>query len=117
MTRIIASSLVQRFGFEGDVGFAGGFFLGVFFHPGFPAFAGGGVAAGEGESGDVGVGDGDFFVGVFREEADDGIFQRGGGAAVEEIAFDFRSVFAGDGYVAAVVEGFFEGGADFFFGG
>jgi hypothetical protein len=33
------------------------FFLGVFFHPGFPAFAGGGIASGEGEGGDVGVSD------------------------------------------------------------
>ena len=54
---------------------------------------------------------------VFRKEADYRIFQRGGGAAVEEVAFDLGSVFAGDGYVAAVVEGFFEGDADFFFGG
>ena len=60
MTR--RSRLVQGFGFEGYVGFAGGFFLGVFFHPGFPAFAGGGVASGEGQGGDFGVGDRDFFV-------------------------------------------------------
>src|SRR5208282_3008009 len=71
-------------------------FLGVFFHPGFPAFAGSGVASGKGEGGDVGVGDGDFFVGSFWEEADDGIFQRGGGAAVEEVAFDFAAVLASD---------------------
>ena len=40
--------LVQGFGLEGDVGFTGGFFLRVFLHPGFPAFAGGCVASGEG---------------------------------------------------------------------
>ncbi len=53
----------------------------------------------------------------FRVEADYGIFQRCSGAAVEEVAFDLGSVFAGDGDVAAVVEGFFEGLAEFFFGG
>ena len=102
---------------EAQVFFAGGFFLGVFFHPGFPGFAGGSVASGEGQGGDVGVGDGNFFVGILRVQADLGIFQRGGGAAVEEVAFDLGSVFAGDGDVAAVVEGFFEGLAEFFFGG
>ena len=113
----MTGNLIQRFGFEGDVGLAGGFLDGVLFHPGFPAFAGGGVATGESESGDVGVGDGEFFVRVLGKKANDGIFQRGSGAAVEEIAFDFRSVFAGDGDVAAVVEGFFESDADFFVGG
>ena len=51
----MTGNLVERFGFEGDVGLAGGFFGSVFFHPGFPVFAGGGVASGEGEGGDVGV--------------------------------------------------------------
>ncbi len=97
--------------------FSGGFFLGVFFHPGFPAFAGGSVAAGEGEGGDVGVRDGGFFVGVFRVEADHRVLQRFRGAAVEEVALDFGSVFAGDGDVSAVVEGFFEGLAKVFFVG
>ncbi len=107
-------ALVQGLGLEGDVGFAGGFLCGVFFHPGFPALARGGVASGEGEGGDVGVGDGDFFVGSLWEEANYGIFQRGRGAAVEEVAFDFAAVFASDGDVATVVEGLFEGDADFF---
>jgi hypothetical protein len=43
--------------------------------------------------------------------------QRGGGAAVEDVAFDFGAIFAGEGDVAAVVEGFFQGDADFFVGG
>jgi hypothetical protein len=81
--------LIQGFGLQGDIGFAGSFFLGVFFHPGFPALSSGGIAPGESQGGDVSVGDGDFFVGVLGEEADHGISQRGGGAAVEEIAFDF----------------------------
>jgi hypothetical protein len=108
---------VQGFGFEGYVGFAGGFFLGVLFHPGFPAFASGGVAPGEGQGGDVSVGDGNLFVRILRVEADHGIFQRRGGTAVEEVAFDFAAVLPGDGYVAAVIEGFFKRDADFFFGG
>jgi len=44
-----------------------------------------------------------------------GIFERGGGTAVEEVAFDFGAVFAGDGDVAAVVESFLQGLAEFFF--
>jgi len=37
-----------------------------------------------------------------------------GSAAIEEVAFDCRSVFAGDGDIAAIVERFFQGDADFF---
>src|ERR1700722_6451325 len=66
---------IERFGLEADVLFAGGFFLGVFFHPGLPAFARGGVASGEGEGGDVGVGGGNFLAGIFWIETDCGVFQ------------------------------------------
>jgi hypothetical protein len=112
-----SENLIQGLGFERDVGFAGSFFRRVFFHPGFPAFSSSGVASGEGERCDIGVEDGDFFVRVFGVETDQGILERRRGAAVEEIAFDFGAIFAGDSYVAAVVEGFFEGDADFFVGG
>src|SRR5579863_783968 len=54
--------LVQRLGLQRYVLFAGGFFLGVFLHPGFPAFSGGGVSSREGQGGDISVGDGDFLV-------------------------------------------------------
>ena len=97
----------QRFGVEAEVFLAAGFFLGVLFHPSFPGFAGGCVASGEGEGGDVGVGDRNFLVGVLWVEADLRVCERFSGAAVEEVAFDFGSVFAGDGDVSAVVEGFF----------
>src|ERR1700694_1281780 len=93
--------LVQGFGLQRDIGFAGGFFLGVFFHPGFPTFAGGGVASGKGEGSDVGVGDSDVLVGILWVEADYGVSQRLAGAAVEKITFDFAAIFAGDGYIAA----------------
>jgi hypothetical protein len=63
----IAVILVQFFRFEADVLFAGGLLFLVFFDPGFKAFAGGGVAAGEFEAGDIAIGDGDFFVAVFGD--------------------------------------------------
>ena len=75
---VISGQLIQSiegFGFESDVGFARGFFGGVFFHPGFPALAGSRIAAGEGEGGDVGVRDSNLFVGRFGIEAYDGVFQ------------------------------------------
>jgi hypothetical protein len=102
---------------EAQVLFAGGLFLGVFLHPGFPGLAGGGVASGEGQGGDVGIRDRDLIVRILRVEADYGVFQRCRGATVEEVAFDFGSVFAGDSDVAAVVEGFFQRLAEVFVAG
>ena len=104
---------VQRFRLQRNILFAGGFFLRVFLHPCLPAFPGGGVATGERQSGNVGVADGDFFVRIPGVEPDGGIFQRGGRAAIEEIAFDSGAIFAGDGDVAAIVESLFQRDADF----
>jgi len=39
------------------------------------------------------------------------------GAAIEDVAFDTRAVFAGDGDVAAIVEGFLQRIAQFGFAG
>src|ERR1019366_9147568 len=50
--------LLQRLGLDGNVLLAFGAFFPVFFHPGFVALAGGGVASGEGDGGDFGIGDG-----------------------------------------------------------
>ena len=108
--------LVEGLGVEGNIFFPSGFLLRVSFHPGFPAFSGGCIATGEGECRDIGVGDGYFFVRVLGEETDDRISESASAAAVKEVTFDFASVFAGDGNVAAIVEGFFERDAAFFFG-
>ena len=47
--------LLQRLRLKPDVLLPSRFLLAVLFHPGFPALSGGGVAAGEGKGGDVGV--------------------------------------------------------------
>ena len=59
------NDLVELLGLQGDVLFAGGFLLPIFADPGFPAFAGGGVASAEGEGGDVGISDGNFLRRIF----------------------------------------------------
>src|ERR1035441_10233705 len=50
--------LLQRLGLDGNVLLASGALFPVFFYPGFVALAGGGVASGEGDGGDFGIGDG-----------------------------------------------------------
>ena len=116
-TSQITPELVEVLRFERDVLFAGGFFLPILADPGFPAFAGGGVASGEGESGDVGIRDGNLLRGIFRDETHDRFGEGRAIATVEDLAFHARSVFAGDGDVAAIVEGLLQGGAKFGFGG
>ena len=53
----------------------------------------------------------------FGDETHDGFGEGRAIAAIEDVAFHARSVFAGDGDVAAIVEGLLEGGAEFGFGG
>src|SRR5665213_2902485 len=48
--------LIQFFRLKSDVLFPRGFFLGVFLHPGLKALAGGGIAAGEFNAGDLAIG-------------------------------------------------------------
>ncbi len=96
--------------------FAGGFFLPILADPGFPAFAGGGVASGEGESGDVGIRDGNLLRRIFRDETHDRFREGRAIAAIEDVTLHARAVFAGDGHVATIVEGLLEGGAEFGFG-
>lgn len=57
-------------------------FFPVFADPGFPAFAGGGVAAAEGERRDIGVGNFDWRAGIFGAPAVASPF-RPGGRAIE----------------------------------
>ena len=99
------------------MGFAGGFLLPIFADPGFPAFAGGGVATAEGEGGDVGIGDGNLLRRILQNEADDGVVECRAAAAVEDVAFDARAIFASDGDVAAIVESFLQRVAQLGFGG
>src|SRR2546421_10138033 len=56
--RTVRPHSIQLLRLDPDVLLAGGLLLLVLFDPGFPAFAGGGVAAGELEAGDVAVTDG-----------------------------------------------------------
>jgi hypothetical protein len=55
-------ALFQRFRLELDVLLACGFLLPIFANPGFEAFAGCGVAAGEGQRGNIGIGNRDLLV-------------------------------------------------------
>ncbi len=52
-----------------------------------------------------------------RDETDDGFGEGRAIAAIEDVAFHARSVFAGDGDIAAIVESLLQGGAQFGFGG
>ena len=65
---------------------SGGFLLPIFADPGFPAFAGGSVASGEGEGGDVGIWDGNLLRGTFRDEPHDGLGEGRAIAAIEDVA-------------------------------
>jgi hypothetical protein len=105
---------VKRLRLQCYVSFAGGFLLSVLLHPGLPTFSGRGVASSEGESSDIGVGDGDFLARVFRIEANYRIFQGRACPPIKKIAFNFRSVLASDSHVAAVVECFFKSAPYFF---
>src|SRR6266481_6147532 len=92
-------------------------FLPVLFHPGFPAPACRGIAIGKLQSGNIGVSNGDFLAGLFGIQTDKRIHQSPAVAAVKDVPFDFASVFAGNRDVSPVVEGLFEGSANFFFAG
>src|SRR5579864_3017286 len=109
--------LVQRFRMQAQVLLPGRLFRGVLLHPGFPTLAGSSVAAGKGERPNVGVGNSNLFVRVFRIKPDYGLFQTRTRAPVENVALDFGSVLAGNSDVAAVVEGFFERLPEFFLAG
>src|ERR1017187_7554907 len=69
--------------------------------PGIPRLAVGGVFAGEGDGGDVGVGDDAGFLAALDKDLDAG--RAGFGVAVEDVAFDLF-VAEGDAHIAAVVE-------------
>ena len=109
------TSFVKLLGLDLDVLFARCFLLEVLLHPRGPALPGGGIAAGELESGNVGIGDGNLCAVVFRHNSNEGIGQRRTGSAIENVPFHAAAVLASDGDVAAIVKGFFESAAQFFF--
>src|SRR5216684_7013532 len=110
-------SLLQLFGLDRNVLLAFGALFPVFFYPGFVAFAGGGVASGEGDGGDFGIGDGGALAAGRQYQTDYGVCERRANAAVEKISGDLAAIFAGDGYVATIVECFFNDRSDVRFGG
>src|ERR1700686_471258 len=113
-------TLLQRFGLDRNILLAFGTFLPVFFYPGFVALTGGGVASGEGDGGDFGVGNGGALA-AGEHQPNDGILERRRNAAVEKIPGDlgavFVFIFAGDGYVPTIIECFFDDCSDIGFGG
>src|SRR5215469_12196958 len=93
---------VEGFGVDTDVRFAGGFLFPVLLDPGFEALAGGGVFPGEGQGGDVGVGNADFVRTTLGDHADVTTSQRGRFAApVEDVAFQFFPVLQRDAEIPA----------------
>src|SRR5437870_668479 len=109
--------LLQRLRLKRNILLPGGFFFGVSLHPRFPALAGGGVAAGEREGGDIGIRNRDFLRRILGIEPYEGVSQRRPAAPVEQIALNRRAVFASDGDVASIIERFLESTANFLLAG
>src|SRR6202044_3991938 len=102
----VSFPLFEGLGLEACAAFTSGLFFPVLAYPGFPAFAGGGIAAGEGKSGNIGVSDLLTLVGIFRQDAHEGGSERRASGAIKDVAFYLLAVFGGYGDVAAVIEGF-----------
>src|SRR5580698_8372514 len=92
----LRSALVQLFGLDLDVLFACCLLLPVLLHPGVEGLACCGIAAGESERCNIGVGDVHLRGGVRRDDADEGVDEGSTRATVEEIADDLRAVLTGD---------------------
>src|SRR5262249_45689494 len=91
--------------------------LPVLAHPRFPALARRGIPAAEGQRRDLRVRNRNFLRGVLGVEPDDGFGQSLAGTAIEDVYLDPATVLAGNGYIAAIVESFFQGLAQLFFAG
>src|SRR5258708_37704687 len=99
--------LLQRFRLDRNVLLAFCALFPVFFYPCLIAFSGGGVASGEGDGGDFGIGDrGALTAG--EQQSNDGPLERRRNAAVEKISSNFGAIFAGDAYVAAIIKCFLD---------
>src|SRR5271168_5143748 len=97
--------LIQCFRMKAKALFAGRFLFVPFLNPGFPACAGGAVFAAEGQSRDLAVSDRPLLRRILGKEPDPGLGERSARLAVEYIALDDGAILAGDGDVAAIVEG------------
>ena len=109
--------LFQRFRVQTQIRFAGSFLRRIFLHPRFPAFAGGSVASGKSKGRNFSVGNRKLFVRILRIKPNYRILQRRRCPAIEQIAFDLRSILPRDGHVAAIVERFFKRDAQLFVAG
>src|SRR6185437_4399006 len=69
------------------------------------ALAGCGIALTEGQRSDIRVGNGNLLVRVFGVKPNGRIGQGFAAATVKDVAFHFAPVLAGDGHVAAIIEG------------
>src|SRR3989441_1922166 len=114
---LVRAFLLQRLRLKRNVLLASGFLFGVFLHPRLPALAGGCVAAGEREGGDIGIRNRDFLRRILGIDPYEGVSQRRPAAPVEQIPFNLRAVFASDGDVASIIERFLEGTANFLLAG
>src|ERR1700719_577415 len=112
-----ANLLLKGFRLKGQIALAGRLFLPVFTHPRCPALACGGIAPGESQCRDFGIGNFDPLVGIARQNADKGAFEVCAGHAVKDITVYLASIFLGNGNVAAVVEGLLQSHAQIVFGG
>src|SRR5215470_15753852 len=104
----VLSRLFQSFWVQAGSMPVRGLFLPVLFHPGFPAFACGGIAAGKNESGDVGISDFLTRAAIFWQNANKRRCERRTSDSIEDVALEFCAVFLCKRDVAAIVECFFE---------
>src|SRR5215472_2560683 len=106
--------LIQPLRLKCDVLLAGRSLFPVLAHPGFPALAGRGVTAAKGQGGDLRVRNRNFLRGILGVEPDDGFCKSLAGTAIEDVPFDLAPVFAGNGYISAIIKGFLQSLAQLF---
>src|ERR1700712_2385172 len=100
--------LVQLLRFDLDIALACRLLLPVLLPPGLEGLARRSVPSRKRESGDIRIGNIHLRRSVGRDDAHEGIGERGTGTSIEEVADDLRTVLACDGDIAAIVEGFLQ---------
>src|SRR5437868_5235629 len=96
--------LIELFGLDADVLLARLALLPIFSHPGFVALTRSGIAAAEGERGDIGIRNIQLLIRVRGIDAHQRVGESGAGTAVEDVAFDFLATLQSDGNIAAIIE-------------
>src|SRR5229473_6795105 len=104
--------LVELLGLDLDIPLARRLLLPVLLHPGLEGLACRCISPRERKSCDIGIGNVHLCKRVGRDDANEGIGERGAGASIEEVADDLRTVLPCDRDIAAIVEGFFQRLAD-----